>query len=201
MLHVVALLSIAASCRANAADATVIVLDTSAGRDSLEVVALPLDPASLRSPKAGLDSLAVPSTAADSIAALDTRFQQARTALNAEAGALQPGDRHSAEYSQRFDAWRRRAIAADSLRALRDKLRARSRRSPLLSAKGESTLRATLLSAASTDGRAAIVRRLTLGDSVSLDLSRGDWWVGVADAGGVPSNWRRATGRRLVLRP
>jgi hypothetical protein len=76
MLHVVVLLSTAAGCRGTPADATVIVLDSSAGRDSLEVVALPVDPASLRSSNPGQYSVAPPASEADSIAALDTRFQQ-----------------------------------------------------------------------------------------------------------------------------
>jgi hypothetical protein len=201
MLHVVVLLSTAAGCRGTPADATVIVLDSSAGRDSLEVVALPVDPASLRSSNPGQYSVAPPDSEADSIAALDARFQQERNALNAEATALHAGDRRSPEYSKRFDAWRRRALAADSVRARRDRLHARSRRSDVPAAKGESTIRATLLRATSTDGRAPIARRLAPGDSVSLDLSRGDWWVGVANPGGVPANWLRPTGRRLVLHP
>jgi hypothetical protein len=201
MLHVVVLFSVAASCRGNAADATVIVLDSSSGRDSLEVVALPVDPASLRSSTPRPDSITPPANAADSIAALDARFQQERTALNAEAVALQPGDRRSPGYSQRFEAWRRRAVAADSLRALRDRLRARLRRPATPVTKAESTIRAKLLRATSADGRTPRVRPLAGGDSVSLDLSRGDWWVGIGDAGGVPSDWVRATGRRLVLHP
>ena len=178
-----------------------IVLDSSSGRDSLEVVALPIDPASLRSSKARPDAQPAGAAAADSVAALDARFQRERIAVNAEAVALQSGDRRSAEYSKRFDAWHRRAVAADSMRALRDKLRARSRLSAIPAAKGESTLRATMLRATAPDGRAPVVRRLAGGDSVTLDLSRGEWWVGVADVGGVPSNWVGATGRRLLLRP
>ena len=178
-----------------------IVLDSSSGRDSLEVVALPVDPASLRSPKAGPHPLAPATSTADSVAALDARFQQERIAVNAQAIALQSGDRRSAEYSKRFDAWHRRAVAADSMRALRDKLRARSRLSAIPAAKGESTLRAKILRASSADGRAPVVRRVAGGDSVTLDLSGAEWWVGVADVGGVPSSWVRATGRRLVLRP
>ncbi|HWE41802.1 MAG TPA: hypothetical protein VG432_04810 [Gemmatimonadaceae bacterium] len=129
MLHVIALLSILPGCRGNAADATVIVPDSSSGRDSLEVVAPPGDPASPRSSNPVPDPVAASATAADSVAALDARFQQERTALNAESRAMQSGDRRSPGYAQRFDAWRRRALAADSIRALRDKLRARSRRS------------------------------------------------------------------------
>lgn len=75
-------------------------------------------------------------TALDSIAALDARFQQERAALNAEALALRSRDRHSPEYAKRFDAWHRRAVAADSIRALRDRMRAGRARSAAPAAKG-----------------------------------------------------------------
>jgi hypothetical protein len=112
MLHVVALLSIAASCRDRGADATVVALDTSSARDSLEAVT---------SPRAAV---------ADSIAALDASFQEQRASLNAEARDLGSADRRSPEYRRRFEDWHRRAIAAESLRAGRDRLRARSLSSP-----------------------------------------------------------------------
>jgi uncharacterized lipoprotein NlpE involved in copper resistance len=199
MLHVVAMLAIVASCRARADDATMIVLDSSAGRDSLEVVALPIDPASLRSSPA--KPLSAASTAADSLTTLDARFQEQRTALNAEARALEVADRRSPEYSGRFDAWHRHAVTADSLRARRDKLRVRALHSAELAGNAESTLRATLLSARSSDGRAAIRRVLAGGDSVALDLSNGDWWVGAAVPPRIPTDWHRASGHRLVVRP
>lgn len=201
MLPVVVLLWIAASCRGNAADATVIVLDSSSARDSLEVVALPVDPASLHSPQERSDPPRSRATAADSLAAVDARFQQERAALDAEAVALRSGDRRSREYSRRFDAWHRRAVAADSMRALRDRLRARSLRVQLPAAEGKSTLRAMMLKATAPDGRAPIVRALARGDSVSVDLTHGEWWVGVANTDDVPSSWQRATERRLVLHP
>ena len=61
----------------------------------------------------------------DSIAALDARFQAARDSLNRESRALDTLDRRSADYARRFDAWRARARAADSLRTARDRLRLR----------------------------------------------------------------------------
>ena len=201
MLHVVAMLALMSGCRAKAAATTLVVLDSSAERDSLEVIALPIDPASLRPAPARPRSGAAVSTHADSVAALDARFQEERTALNAEARTLEVADRRSAEYSGRFDAWHRRAIAADSLRVRRDKLRARALRSPDLAVHAESTLRATFIKARSSDGRAPLVRMLAGGDSVSFDLSTGDWWVGAAVPGYIPSNWQRATGHRLVIRP
>jgi hypothetical protein len=61
----------------------------------------------------------------DSAAALDVRFQRARDSLNRDSRALDTLDRRSADYARRFDAWRARARTADSLRAARDRLRAR----------------------------------------------------------------------------
>jgi hypothetical protein len=201
MLHVVAILAIVASCRARADDASMIVLDSSAGRDSLEVIAIPIDPASLQSSRTKPLSGAAASTPADSLTTLDARFQEQRTALNAEARALEVADRHSPEYSGRFDAWHRHAVAADSLRARRDKLRVRALHSAHREGNAESTLRATLLNTRSSDGRAPVVRVLASGDSVSLDLSNGDWWIGAAVPPRIPVNWRRATGHRIVVRP
>ncbi|HEX8848027.1 MAG TPA: hypothetical protein VF761_00675 [Gemmatimonadaceae bacterium] len=62
---------------------------------------------------------------ADSVASLDGRWQRERDALNAESRALDTLDRYSADYARRFDAWRSRARAADSLRVARDRLRRR----------------------------------------------------------------------------
>lgn len=62
---------------------------------------------------------------ADSAAALDRRWQSERAALNSESRALDTLDRRGADYARRFDAWRVRARAADSIRVARDKLRAR----------------------------------------------------------------------------
>ena len=62
---------------------------------------------------------------ADSAASLDARWQRERAALNDESRALDTLDRYSADYARRFDAWRSRARAADSLRVSRDRLRAR----------------------------------------------------------------------------
>jgi hypothetical protein len=81
------------------------------------------DPAAARPPA---DSAA--RALGDSAAALDARFQAERTALNAESRRLDSLDRRSADYARRFDAWRLRARAADSLRIARDRLRARNAR-------------------------------------------------------------------------
>ena len=65
---------------------------------------------------------------AESAATLDQAFQAARSAINAEAYALDTlpqAARRTPEYARRFDALRRASLHADSLRRARDKLRAR----------------------------------------------------------------------------
>jgi hypothetical protein len=72
-----------------------------------------------------------PSTAAESAAALDRTYQTLRTTINAEAYALDTlpvAARRTAVYAQRFDTLRRMTLHADSMRAARDRERARARR-------------------------------------------------------------------------
>ncbi len=67
------------------------------------------------------------SPAAESAAVLDQAFQTARSAINAEAYALDTFpviERHSSDYARRFDALRRATLSADSLRRARDHERA-----------------------------------------------------------------------------
>jgi hypothetical protein len=67
------------------------------------------------------------SPAAESAAVLDQAFQAARSAINAEAYALDTFPvlaRHSSDYARRFDALRGATLSADSLRRARDHERA-----------------------------------------------------------------------------
>jgi hypothetical protein len=71
----------------------------------------------------------VPS-AAESAAALDRTYQALRATINTEAYALDTlpvAMRRSTAYAQRFDALRRLTLQADSLRAARDRERAKAR--------------------------------------------------------------------------
>ena len=61
--------------------------------------------------------------ATDSAARLDVRFQREREAINRDVLAMRDADRRSPDYARRFDEIRRRTIAAESLRAARDRLR------------------------------------------------------------------------------
>jgi hypothetical protein len=73
------------------------------------------------------------SAAADSAAALDRAYQTVRTTINAEAYALDTlpiAARRTAAYAQRFDALRRLTLHADTLRAARNRERARAQKRP-----------------------------------------------------------------------
>ncbi len=68
-----------------------------------------------------------PSPAAESAVVLDHAYQAARSAINAEAYALDTLPviaRHSPDYARRFDALRHATATADSLRGARDRERA-----------------------------------------------------------------------------
>ena len=64
--------------------------------------------------------------AADSAAVVASRYAALRDSLNREAAALASLDRGSTGYAARYDAHRGRLVLADSLRAHRDRLRARA---------------------------------------------------------------------------
>lgn len=73
---------------------------------------------------------AASSPLADSVAAADARFQEARAAVNRGAVALdaRSSERHTPDYAKAYDELRRRTLSAESLRADRDALRRRLRR-------------------------------------------------------------------------
>ena len=73
---------------------------------------------------ARVEAAGTPDTAAtDSASRLDARFQREREAINRDVIAMRGADRRSPDYARRFDEIRRRTIAAESLRAARDRLR------------------------------------------------------------------------------
>ncbi len=181
--------------------------DSTAAQDASVVLALPVDPATLREPDrsarggAANDTLARLRALGDSVALLDAHFQAERGALNAEARSMHALDRRTPSYARRFDTFRTRAIAADSLRARRDRLRRRE------AAQRERL--AHLLPSAS-EQRDAHGRHwdklLTAGDGsrttrsatvsstrTSISLPPGRWWLGIAPAGGVPATYRALT--------
>jgi hypothetical protein len=97
-----------------------------------------IDSSGARSAVEGIESRSATSvlsaSAAESAAALDRAYQAVRATINAEAYALDTlpvATRHTTAYAQRFDAMRRATLHADSLRAARDRERAKARRDAL----------------------------------------------------------------------
>lgn len=199
-----------------------VVLDSSAPTRGLEVVAVPVDPATLRRPEppppAALprrtaDSVARWRRLADSAAALDAIFQGEREALNAEALALRALDRRGADYARRYDAFRRRQASADSLRAARDRLR---RSAEPLRARLADHVPAGTLGAPDTtrwppramldtlaDGARHARSAPLAGGRALLPLRPGVWFLGVTEAGRTPLRFTRlevARGKRDTVR-
>lgn len=181
-----------------------IVIDSNRPHEEREVIALPIDPTSLQSATSSsgsvsrrhADSLAHLVALRDSAMLVNERYQSERDTLNGESRALERVDRKSAAYARRFDAFRRRALAAESLRVTRDRLLDRGRRyasslsvGGALMVKDQNTLR-SYIDAMATSGRRMVVGQ-TRNDTVSLLLADGAWWIGVAASGALPSRWTR----------
>lgn len=191
--------------------------DSTAAHEASVVLALPVDPATLREPDgsapggAANDTLARLRALGDTVTIVDAQFQDERDALNAEARAMRALDRWAPSYARRFDAFRLRAIAAESLRARRDRMQRREgaqreRLAHLLPSAAEQRNaqgrhREKLLSAG--DG-SRITRSAPMSSSAtSLSLPPGRWWLGLAPAGGIPATYRALTvsaGSRDTLR-
>jgi hypothetical protein len=197
-------LLVAAACSAGRDASLTVVIDSNRPHEEREVIALPIDPASLRSETSSAtgnsrrhsDSLSRLVALRDSAVLVDERYQSERDTLNRESRALDRVDRKSADYARRFDAFRRRALAAESLRVTRDRLRDRGARhaarlvsSAAIITRDENTLRSYV------DTIAAIGRKMVVGqprnDTVRLPLAEGVWWIGVTDGGALPGRWTR----------
>jgi len=197
-------LLVAAACSACRDASLTVVIDSNRPHEEREVIALPIDPASLRSATTSpagssrrhSDSLLRLVALRDSAAMIDERFQSERDTLNRESRALDRVDRRSADYARRFDAFRRRAHAAESLRVTRDRLRGRvAALGNGLSGGAASMVRETNTLRANIDtvsamGRKTVVGR-TRGDTVRLRLADGTWWIGVSETGTLPGRWTR----------
>ena len=197
-------LLVAAACAAGHDTLLTVVIDSNRPHEEREVIALPIDPASMQRAKssaAGIshrhsDSLSRLVVLHDSAALVDERYQSERDTLNRESRSLDRVDRKAADYARRFDAFRRRALAAESLRVTRDGLRDRGARyaarlsgSAALMMLEENTLRSNIDSM-SVIGRKMVVGR-TRTDTVRLLLAGGTWWVGVTSGGALPGRWTR----------
>jgi hypothetical protein len=197
-------LLVASACSPGRDASLTVVIDSNRPHEEREVIALPVDPTSLHLPigSAGgisprqSDSVARLVAMRDSAAMYDARFQSERDTLNRESRALDRVDRRAAEYARRFDTFRRRALAAESLRIARDRFR--NRIAPLAErlSGGAATFAAaersfrSVVDTVSATGRRTVVGR-TRGDTVRLRLADGTWWIGASDAGMLPGRWTR----------
>lgn len=176
------------------------VVDSTVARGALEVLALPLDPATLRLPYARIapagaaaDSVARYTALRDSVSTLDDAFGRARAALNRDAEAFRGGDRRAADYARRYAAWSERAATTERVLAARDRGRARLVKlhdrlsEPLrasLAGRAGSVPADVVDSAVAATSRPVVRARLG-GGSARLQLTGGEWWVTVAERGGT----------------
>ena len=165
------------------------------------MIAVPVDPQSLvrravTSRPSATDSASLLDRLSDSAATLDARFQSERDALNREARSLAGIDRRAGEYHAQYDAFRKREIAAESLRQARDRLRARvtplaTRFAAAANAGGVVQTSRRLDVEAATNGVRHTVVTAAQHDTISLRLPDGTWWLGVASRGLVPLVWTK----------
>ena len=172
------------------------------------VIASPIDPRTLRAWRslraetgAVARSIARYYAASDSADSLDAAFERARDSLNREARNLTGGDRRSAEYGKRYDAYMARVAVATRTREARDRVRRRvaTLRAQLgadapdpgeRNAEPGARLRAVLDSAARASGR-QIVRTLLRDGQATLELPPGTWWLAVESEDGLLTGVRR----------
>ena len=188
-----------------------VVVDTTGSSTALEVLALPIDPATIapsltvgaseaRGTPRG-DSIARFVSLRDSAASIDADFQRERAALNADAERFATLDRTSADYARAWDAHRARLVAAERLRATRDRLRGRA--AALAKQLGDavppddSTRRAQQGAArrqafdTASDGSRSVQAAGVREGSATLTLEAGTWWLGATPPGAAPSAFTR----------
>ena len=186
-----------------------VVVDTTGSGGTLEVLALPVNPAAIQLPTEIIetdrpgtprgDSIARFVAVRDSAAALDDRFQRERASLNAEAARFDSLERTSAAYARAWDAHRARLVDAERLRTTRDRLRARV--ASLAAGLGDavppddSTRRAAARTAwrevldAASEGERRTEHADLRDGTATLTLAPGQWWIGVAARGDVPASF------------
>ncbi len=162
-----------------------VVIDSITTANSVEVLALPFDPASVVHSLPSPRPVGFAATLADSLSVLDSAFRAIRDGINRDALSMRFADRRDALYAARYDSLTRRAAAAEALRSRRDRVRARLGRDTPATAPRRSSfpLRATFDSIARAAGRDAV--RAPMARSVSLRLPFGTWWIAAVDRAGA----------------
>ena len=184
----------------------VVMIDSTMRGESVEVVALPVDPfqlapADARTTTDLTDSISRLRRLDQSAAAIDVRFGALRDTLSSEVRALDTPDRRTRAYAVRYAEIRRRTLAAEALRSTRDSLRAHA--DILRSRLGTRAGSAATTPSAGGDGAAISStdrrrpqRRPARQHAVTLSLAPGPWWIGVARAGAQPTHYDSVTVRR-----
>ena len=194
MLGLVAILA----CSRDTTGELHVVVHSTTSDSAVEVLALPFDPARIRTSVAvsanGAPASPIPAAVAvvrDSALEFDSIFQRSRAVLNDEALALQKESRVSASYARAFDHWSRRAQEAEKIRATRDRLRRKlSALAPGTDTAAPSLSRfpmhdrlplAQVMAAARRNG--GIMERSTVkGGAATLKLPAGVWWIALVFA-------------------
>jgi hypothetical protein len=184
----------------------VVVLDSTMRAEMVEVVAMPLeydddgDAARQNLADVPPDSLERLRALEDSSATLAVRFRTLRDSLNSEVRSLENLDRRTRAYALRYAEIRRRTLAAESIRSVRDAMRSRAdslrirlgvAAAPRSRPDPGSTDPATRV-AEGSDGRKA-ERRAVQDSTVVLTLAPGRWGIGAAHAGARPSRFETVT--------
>ena len=181
----------------------VVMIDSTMPADSVEVVALAAERHRVSSDDRTAappgDSVARLRALDDSAASLEMRFRDLRAALTSDVADIDTMDRRSQEYATRYDAIVRRTRDAEQVRTDRDSTRARAERlrarlGPRAEPAGGTP--ATRVASADTRDEPRSERRRVRGRSVTLSLAPGNWWIGVARAGGTPLRYDSVTVRQ-----
>ncbi len=169
-----------------------VVIDSTQESAALEVVAVPFDPAVLHAAAtngAAADSMARVRALSDSLRAADRRFQDERSAINAEVVAMRARDRTTREYAATHAAVTERMAIAESLRAERDAMRARRqaiadalRLSPS-DLEGSPRIPWMRVDSASRAAGRAVITAAPAGDTLTLRAQAGTWWVTAGKVG------------------
>jgi hypothetical protein len=185
-----------AVCACTSGGEVVVYVDAPLDTGERQIMLVPTDPAPLRpalvppTSPAQADSLHTLTSLDDSATTLDSNFQRARRSLNTEAAEMASMDRRSGNYATRYESFRRRAAAADSIRTARDKISSRAAAmrhalAPLLPDSARITQHAadysaTLRSATAGERSTRVVAAPAGEGPVMVTLLPGDWWIGLA---------------------
>ncbi len=185
-----------------------VVIDSTQASAALEVVAVPFDPAALRTVATdgvASDSMEHVLALSDSLRGAERRFQDERAFINSEVISMRGRDRTTREYAAAHAALTRRITTAESLRAERDAIRARRQAlADALRLSSSDEAWSARIPWARVDSASRAVRRAAItaspvADTITLRASTGTWWVTAGRVGDyIASDGTRVDVRRGV---